>query len=118
MSKAQQTKAPPLVLVGSFCPDTDAYVKEPVRFIGVYQVSQHYGGPAEGGWWFDARSHLLSIPLIEDGSATEIEEIKAFLAPRFVSEGNIHTTRGGTLFEFVLEVYRGGGETMERPQYE
>lgn len=32
-------------------------------YLNVYAVTRHYGGPEEGGWWFNAGEPLASIPL-------------------------------------------------------
>lgn len=32
-------------------------------YVNVYEVNRHYGGPEEGGWWFDSEEPQLSIKL-------------------------------------------------------
>jgi hypothetical protein len=31
-------------------------------YLNVYAVTRHYGGPEEGGWWFNAGEPLASVP--------------------------------------------------------
>lgn len=33
-----------------------------VAYLTAYEISRHYGGPEEGGWWYDAHEHLCSFP--------------------------------------------------------
>jgi hypothetical protein len=33
------------------------------RYVNIYSVGQGYGGPEEGGWWFDTGSPIGSIPV-------------------------------------------------------
>jgi hypothetical protein len=32
-------------------------------YVNAYQVTRHYGGPEEGGWWFNHSEPLASIPV-------------------------------------------------------
>jgi hypothetical protein len=32
-------------------------------YINAYAVTRHYGGPEEGGWWFNAGRPLASVPI-------------------------------------------------------
>ena len=52
-----------------------------MKYVNVYEVSQCYGGPEEGGWWFTAGELLETIgPVLEeearDLSRAIIEEDK------------------------------------------
>lgn len=31
-------------------------------FVSLYKIEQQYGGPEEGGWWYDVLEHKGSIP--------------------------------------------------------
>ena len=42
-------------------PVMDGEVYRP-KFIGAYAVERCYGGPEEGGWWYDQYEHLKSVP--------------------------------------------------------
>lgn len=35
-------------------------------YVNVYLVTRHYGGPQEGGWWFDVGEPLASVPVPAD----------------------------------------------------
>lgn len=46
-----------------------------VIFVNAYEVTRHYGGPEEGGWWYNAGSPLASIPVsIPDDVLVQIAE--------------------------------------------
>lgn len=34
-----------------------------ILYVNAYAVTRHYGGPEEGGWWFNSGSPLASIPV-------------------------------------------------------
>ena len=35
-----------------------------VLYVNAYAVTRHYGGPEEGGWWYNAGEPLASIPVL------------------------------------------------------
>ena len=37
--------------------------KVDLLYLNVYAVTRHYGGPQEGGWWFDMGEPLASVPI-------------------------------------------------------
>ena len=53
-------------------------------YVGVFQVGRLYGGPEEGGWWYDAgevvRTEVVRVRFTEDGTPSlqegEIEFLK------------------------------------------
>lgn len=61
-------------------PATDA---PEMHFMNVYAITRHYGGPEEGGWWFDAGEPLASVPVDADISTHEELKLKAELWKRF-----------------------------------
>lgn len=47
------------------CPP-EGYVRpgtESFLYVNAYEVSRHYGGPAEGGWWYNHYEPIASIPV-------------------------------------------------------
>lgn len=91
-------------------------VQVPVRFVTVYEVTRHSGGPEEGGWWYNWRRPMCSIPT--EGTKADVEAIKAFLAPRFVDEGDIYSVRGGVEYHIETELEAGESASKETPRYE
>lgn len=45
-----------------------------IWYVNAYEVSRHYGGAEEGGWWYDAGTPLASIPVRTEGEAHEAAE--------------------------------------------
>ncbi|HPT72144.1 MAG TPA: hypothetical protein PLE74_07675 [Candidatus Cloacimonadota bacterium] len=46
---------------GYMNPGSEAFL-----YVNAYEVSRSYGGPEEGGWWFDVFNPLASIPVLAD----------------------------------------------------
>lgn len=85
----------------------------------VYNTTRHYGGPEEGGWWYNWTNVRYSLP-IHNLTEEEAELLKALLNKVHPSEGNIYSTRGGCEVDIELEEDDKVGEmaTKERPRYE
>lgn len=48
-----------------------------IRYVNVYKVTQEYGGPEEGGWWYMARQLLESLPVTgEKWAASVVRELE------------------------------------------
>lgn len=48
------------------CYPPEGYVKpgnESLLYVNAYEVTRHYGGPQEGGWWYNHSHPLASIPV-------------------------------------------------------
>lgn len=48
------------------CVAPDSYVapgSEALVYMNAYEVTRHYGGPEEGGWWYNFNAPLASIPI-------------------------------------------------------
>ena len=48
-------------------------------YVNAYAVSRRYGGPEEGGWWYDAGRPVASVPWPEYMDSTLIESSKVWL---------------------------------------
>ena len=44
-----------------------------ISYLNAYNVNRLYGGPEEGGWWFDAGDPVASVPLREEDAVTQME---------------------------------------------
>jgi len=51
-----------------------------IRYINVYHVSRSYGGPEEGGWWYDEGDPIASVPFT---NALEGDRIREQLTAKF-----------------------------------
>ena len=109
-----------------------------VRFVTAYRVTRHYGGPEEGGWWYDWYAPLESIRLnspvrsvcrvTEDAwwpvwrypEPSRLKNAEAQLMARWdgMRHGDIGSVLGGTDVAIYLEPERNFNATKERPRYE
>jgi hypothetical protein len=66
-------------------------------FVTAFAVTRHYGGPEEGGWYYDVHSPLKSRAIEEDSSPEQIKFICNRLYNEFsaLEEGNIGSVLGG-----------------------
>jgi hypothetical protein len=83
--------------------------------VGVYHVDRCYGGPEEGGWWFDAWQHVASRLVPEP----QWPAIKAELLEEYPDDGrSLSSVLSRGVTEVILENQVGQFTTKERPHYE
>ena len=95
-----------------------ARLPEPgVQYVNAYAVTRNYGGPEEGGWWYDQDTPLASVPVIDQ---VEIDYWKPALKERFahIVEGNMYSVLGGTAVVISVEDEMAQPYPAERPHYE
>lgn len=90
-----------------------------IRWVNAYDTNRSYGGPEEGGWWYETGQLLATIPCTTDEEvATALAQLNRILRPQF--EGN-HPI-GSVLCEGVLHIIEeeetGADYPTERPHYE
>ena len=93
-----------------------------MRFLNVYAVTRHFGGPEEGGWWYNAGDPLASVPLEDEESESE-ENRKKLVAKyekMFEDEkwGDIHHSTGGVDVQVRFEKEIAQYWPQTRPHYE
>jgi len=88
-----------------------------VAWANVYLVTRHYGGPEEGGWWFDVGELVGSIRVDVSWDA---EIVKGILRKLYADEqdGSRFSAAGGTDLSICLEDRPGENWPRERPRYE
>ena len=98
-------------------------VDEPKPAVGVYlslyRETPFYGGPEEGGWWYNAGSPLGSIPFdIADRTRIpdEIDRLKRLFF--HLNEGDIDSVLGGQEVQVYTEDEAAEHFPQERPYYE
>lgn len=55
-------------------------------YVNAYEVTLGYGGPEEGGWWFDCGHPLFSMPVVEGDARGEDRargQIKAMFGQKY-----------------------------------
>lgn len=89
-----------------------------IKYISVYRVTRHYGGPEEGGWWYDWYELLETLPFEEKPESEEL--IRKYLNDKYKDEsyGDINSVLGGAEVEVVVEDTPGANRSTEVPHYE
>ena len=85
--------------------------------VNAYSVTREYGGPEEGGWYFDLYEPLESV---EISSTEEIDKVKKELEDKYADqkEGDISSVLGGTDIRVFPEEHPAKRQPEERPFYE
>jgi len=87
-------------------------------YLNVYAVTRHYGGPEEGGWWFNAGEPLASIPLAnptDDQIEAERTRLQSIFADH--AEGDIYSVNGGVKICVYTEDHLAASWPTETPYY-
>jgi hypothetical protein len=87
-----------------------------LKWVNAYTITREYGGPEEGGWWYNAynceESHLVfrwNLEKTLDKVRKEWDSVK---------DGDIYSVLGGTDTWIGEEKHRAESETTVRPRYE
>jgi len=96
------------------------------RYITVYHVTRHYGGPEEGGWWYNWNKPVETgkIPKKFQGNTSrarnKVDQMVAKLKQDHEHEewGNIYHMSDGLMVSVFTETNRREFETKVRPHYE
>lgn len=91
-----------------------------IEYLNVYTVTRHYGGPEEGGWWYNVGEPLASakldiftkLGLTREQAIQKFEE--AYADHKF---GDIYSVRGGVDVEIRIETHEAQYWPEERPTY-
>lgn len=101
--------------------DDSGWIEETVDenqivFVNIYEITREYGGPEEGGWWYNNFECVESVPVKNKNSELMKEEMEKEHASR--KHGNIYSVLGGTDVNVIIEEKPKQSETKERPRYE
>lgn len=104
------------------CIDRETYTKRQMkrdfsrRYINVYCVTREYGGPEEGGWWYNAYHYVKGYKYTTPQDAeADLDRITKEWSGE--SSGNINSVLGGELYVAYLENRYAESATKERPYY-
>ena len=86
---------------------------ETFKFVTVYKVTRHYGGPEEGGWWYNWYEPVFTEPFT---SMTQRDEMQKRW--RDQDTGDIYSVLGGAEYRVYAETELNESATTERPHYE
>lgn len=86
-------------------------------WVTVYQVTRHYGGREEGGWWYNWYEPVKSVR----APARFADRRRAKLNKSWkyrIGTGNIYSVLGGVACVVAIEHERYENQTLQRPYYE
>ena len=87
-------------------------------FVNVYLVDRAYGGPEEGGWWYDYGQILAVYPVT---SRSIGERLVRFLEHcEYSNEGrrDISSVLSEGVYEIRIQDFPGESWPQQRPHYE
>lgn len=84
-------------------------------YVTVYEIERCYGGPEEGGWWYDDYTPLRVVPCLLSGA----KEIRKRLQEDFSNEGrrDRFSVIGDSEYAINIELTMCESETRGRPVY-
>src|SRR5579862_3152513 len=65
-----------------------------IMYVTLCEITNCYGGPEEGGWYYDSCSPIKSVAVMPDISQARLEKIKAKLLSEVHGEDNLYTGHG------------------------
>lgn len=89
-----------------------------MKWVNVYASTRHYGGPEEGGWWYNWDECVASVPFLADTKEEVIEAERYRLSQIFRGHGSIYSVASGVEYWVEVEEEGAQSETKERPYYE
>lgn len=104
---------------GLFEADTEVPFEEgDIAYFSVYTTQRYYGGPEEGGWWYDADLLDYTIPFkYSEGAIPLMMEAETERITDLVY-GDLNSVRGGQEAFIRIEPQAGQIATTERPYYD
>jgi hypothetical protein len=94
------------------------------RFVTVYEVTRHYGGPEEGGWWYNWYDALKTFKVPRAyhklRNAVKLERWLGWVRDQFAGRehGDIYSVRGGVMIDVMGESWPRQHESRQQPHYE
>jgi hypothetical protein len=96
--------------------EVDEMSENKLVYVNVYSVTRHYGGPEEGGWWYNWYTCIEVYPVKEKNAEIIQEELEE--EHNYKKWGNIYSVLGGRDIIVYIEDEPKESETKERPYYE
>jgi hypothetical protein len=90
-----------------------------IDFINAYNTNRFYGGPHEGGWWYDAGDPVASVPIRADDPASKLEW-EGYLREKvgWTSQHDTSSVLGHDVFEVRHDDFFARPFPEETPHYE
>lgn len=88
-----------------------------MKFVNAYRVTLRYGGPEEGGWWYECFEPIASIPVQTDEG---IDRTRALFKTelQWANEGDINSVLGGSELSILVEEEFARYKPTVKPRYE
>lgn len=86
-----------------------------MKFVNAYEIDRIYGGPEEGGWWYNAGTVVESVEVAE----SEVDRVVAELEEQYPNTGKVGSVlyRGGD-YRVCVEDEPGADYPEKTPHYE
>lgn len=92
-----------------------------IAYVNVYAVGRQYGGPEEGGWWYDTgepvECHRIAAAT-EEGLRSLCDEVATRLEADYPRTGRRSSVLGGEDYGVYVEAHEARAFPDERPYYE
>ena len=91
------------------------FVRNLTRWVTIYEVTRHYGGPEEGGWWYNWWEPVASFPVPLLPQRLALRMYKR-LIPKYAERawGDIYSVNDGMEIYVYTEWTRG--ENRSEPE--
>jgi len=90
-----------------------------IRFVNVYLVDRAYGGPEEGGWWFDTGQVVKSTPTLPKRAQKLSERFSAWADRQNADRrSDISSVLSEGRYVIYVEDEPGCDFPQESPRYE
>jgi len=95
------------------------------KFITAYAVTRHYGGPEEGGWWYNWYTPIKTVTLPKSHRRLNKRMIKKVNSIGdaikkeldYINEGNIYSVLGGVMLDVAAEFFKHEFASTEQPHF-
>jgi len=89
-------------------------------WLNLYRIERLYGGPEEGGWWYNAHSPIFSMDLnIKDHRDLTLNLIRYFYDKYdFEDYDNIYSVNNRGIYDINIESNKAEHSPKHKPRYE
>ncbi len=86
-------------------------------WVTALEVTRHYGGPHEGGWWYDHHEPIAIMLTRYDESAESVKQLFKETYESLIAHGDIYSALGGAEFE-IATTQIPPTRSRQAPEYE
>lgn len=109
--------------IDSFCDNVDYHFDNYAHcnhYVNAYALTQVYGGPEEGGWWFDVKSPLASVKVYTRNEAIRVYGLLLDLYKDVYDEQRPYNSAVGDGVDLIIYMEEEIGQfsPKEVPHYE